>query len=294
MPQPIRILHLSDTHAFGDDTRHYGRVDTAAQLARVLDAIDVGERFDLVVVSGDVSEDGTEESYRRIRAAIGAFAAERGARTVFAMGNHDRRDAFRAVLGAGQDDAREPHPGGEADRPVVSVSVVDGLRVVVLDSSIPRAGYGRIERGDLDWLAAELEEPSERGTVVVVHHAPIPARTDLLQALALQRPADLLDVLTGTDVRVVLSGHYHLPLVQLVRGLPVVVAPGVANIARSVADPGEESATTDAGAAIVELDDDGLRVVPFTIPAVPDEVFRFDGERVREIIAAAGPRPAVS
>lgn len=294
MPQSFRILHLSDTHAFGDDTHHYGRVDTGAQLARVLRAVDRGERFDLVVVSGDISEDGTEESYRRVRASVGAFAADRGARAVFAMGNHDRREAFRAVLGVGQDDAREPNPDGEPGRPVVSVSVSEGLRVVVLDSSIPGAGYGRIEQDALNWLAAELVTPAARGSVVVVHHAPIPARTDLLQALALQQPSELLDVLAGTDVRVVLSGHYHLPLVQTVRGLPVVVAPGVANIARSVGNTKEESATVDAGGAILELNDDGVRVVPFVIPAVPDEVFRFDGERVRAIIAAAGPRPAAS
>lgn len=294
MPHTIRVLHLSDTHAFGDDTRHYGTVDTAAQLSRVLSAIDAGERFDLVVVSGDVSEDGSEESYRRVGSAVASFAADRGGRAVFAMGNHDRRKSFRAVLGNGQADARKPKSDSCPDRPVVSVATVDGLRVVVLDSSIPLAGYGRIERNELDWLAHELETPAEYGTILVVHHAPIPARTDLLQALALQNPADLLDVLAGTDVRLVLSGHYHLPLVEFVRGMPVVVAPGVANIARSAANPRQESATTDAGAAIVELTDDGVRVVPFTIAATVDEVFRFDEDRVRAIIAAAGPQATAS
>jgi len=119
VPQTTRILHLSDTHAFGDDRRHYGRVDTAAQLDRVLAAIDERRRFDLIVVSGDVSEDGTEASYRRVAGTVGEFARSRGARAVFAMGNHDRRAAFRAVLGAGQPAARERQPDGPLDRPVV-------------------------------------------------------------------------------------------------------------------------------------------------------------------------------
>lgn len=293
MPQTTRILHLSDTHAFGDDRRHYGRVDTAAQLDRVLAAIDERRRFDLIVVSGDVSEDGTEASYRRVAGTVGEFARSRGARAVFAMGNHDRRAAFRAVLGAGQPAARERQPDGPLDRPVVSVAHHDGLRVVVLDSSVPGAGYGDIGDVDLAWLAAELATPAVRGTVVVVHHAPIPAQGDLLQSLALQRPHALLDVLVGGDVRVVLSGHYHLPIVQLIRGVPVVVAPGVANVARSVADPEEESATMAGGAVVVELDGEGMRAVPFTVPAVDHEVFRFDASRVREIAAVAGP-PAVS
>ena len=32
----LRILHLSDTHLFGDETLHYGSVDTLAALDRVL------------------------------------------------------------------------------------------------------------------------------------------------------------------------------------------------------------------------------------------------------------------
>lgn len=292
VPPTIRILHLSDTHAFGDDTRHYGRIDTAAQLTRVLAAVDPGERFDLVVVSGDVSEDGSVASYERVRAAVGGFASARGAVPVYAMGNHDRRGPFREVLGCGQPAAREPHADAPplSDRPVVSVGEVAGLRVVVLDSSVPGRGYGELDEEQLAWLAGELAVPAPRGSVVVVHHPPIPARTDLLQALALQHPAALLDVLAGTDVRAVLSGHYHLPLVQIVRGVPVVVAPGVANIARSVAPRAEESATADAGATLVELDPEGIRVVPFTVPAASEDVFRFDDERVREIIAVAGPQ----
>ncbi|GAB3634019.1 metallophosphoesterase [Microbacterium shaanxiense] len=290
----LRILHLSDTHFSGDGGRHYGVVDTAEHLRRALSH--VGHlTFDLVVVSGDVSQDGSEESYIRIRDAVTPWAFARGARAVFAMGNHDRRDAFRAVLGDGQPDADErPSPGIDLDRPVASVVDQDGWRVVVLDSSVPGAGYGTLEPEQLLFLEEAIAEPAAHGTVVVVHHPPLRAQTDLLQALALDEHDGrrLLDVVRGTDVRVILSGHYHLPITEIVAGVPVTVAPGVTNLSRAFADPREESAIDGFGGAVMTVDRDRVRVVPFLERLTPDDVvFHYDADVVAQIIQEAG-RPS--
>lgn len=287
----LRILHLTDTHLFGDDSRHYGIVDTAEHLRRALENMS-GQRFDLVVCSGDVSEDGSEASYRRVREAIVPWARQRGARAVFAMGNHDRRSAFRAELGGGQPGTEEHGlPGEDPERPVVSVAAQDGWRVIVLDSSVPGRGYGSLEPEQLRFLRSTLSDPAERGTVLVLHHPPVAAQTDLLQALALDaRDAEkLMEIVRGTDVRVILSGHYHLPIVEAIAGVPVVVAPGVANIARAFDDPAEEAAMDAFGGAVVEVHGDRVRVLPFIERMEHDvEVFRFRADAVAQILRDAG------
>ncbi|WP_036278869.1 metallophosphoesterase family protein [Microbacterium sp. CH12i] len=287
----LRILHLSDTHFSGDDGRHYGVVDTAEHLQRAL-AYVAHREFDLVVCSGDVSEDGSEESYRKIRDAVTPWARARGARAVFAMGNHDRREGFRAVLGGGQPDAGERELDGiDLDRPVASVADQDGWRIVVLDSSVPRAGYGNLEPEQKEFLRETLDTPAVHGTIVVIHHAPIRAQTDLLQALALDERdgRDLIDIVRGTDVRVILSGHYHLPIVEIVGGVPVTVAPGVTNISLALGDRAEESAIDAFGGASVEIDGDRVRVVPFIERLTPaDVVFHYDANVVAQIVQDAG------
>lgn len=182
----VRILHLSDTHFFGDDTRHYGVVDTRAQLERVLEAAAVDFAVDLVVCSGDVSEDGTPESYRRVAALLASWADARGARVILAMGNHDRRAAFRSVLGGGQlgVDVREPE-GDDPERPVVSVAQVDGLRTIVLDSSVPARGYGAIARDQLAFLGDELASATGAASATTCSSARLPrSRRPTMSALA--------------------------------------------------------------------------------------------------------------
>ncbi|WP_194421877.1 metallophosphoesterase [Microbacterium abyssi] len=287
----LRILHLSDTHFSGDGGRHYGVVDTVEHLRRALAR--VGHLlFDLVVVSGDVSEDGTEESYRSVKEHLTPWAQARGARVVFAMGNHDKREPFRTVLGGGQPDAGEHElPGIDLDRPVASVATHDGWRVIVLDSSIPGVGYGALEDEQKQFLRDTLAVPAEHGTVVVVHHPPVRAQTDLLQALALdeQDGHELIDIVRGSDVRVVLAGHYHLPVTELVAGVPVTVAPGVTNISCAFGDPAEEAAIDGYGGSVVTVEEDRVRVVPFLERLTPDDlVFHFDADVVAEIIRDAG------
>lgn len=282
-PRPLRILHLSDTHLFGDESLHHGVVDTRAALERVLERAAEIEAIDLVVVSGDLSEDGTEQSYRRLRSAIEGWADARGAVVAFAMGNHDDARAFQSVLG-----------------PRETVLRVRGWRVITLDSSVPGAGYGRVDAGRLQWLRdrlAEPREPRERheaaglGTVLVVHHPPVPAVGALLKALQLHQAGDLMALAAASDVRVVLSGHYHHPLVQQAEGIPVVVAPGITNTSDAIAPAGRERATVGSGFAIVEVPAHAdVRVTFVTAPSPEDGtvIFDLDEAEVAAIAQAAG------
>ena len=287
----LRILHLTDTHLFGDESRHYGVVDTSEHLRLAL--AQVGSReFDLVVCSGDVSEDGSEASYVLARTEIGGWATARGARAVFAMGNHDRRAEFRAVLGDGQPGADAASFAADPDpiAPIASIAVSEGWRTIVLDTSVPGAGYGALGGEQLDFLCDALSEPAEHGTVIVMHHPPVAAETDLLDALRLD-DADtdaFWDLVRGSDVRAVLCGHYHHPIVETREGIPVVVAPGVANVARAFGPPAEESAAALAGGAVVEVTPSGVRAQPFTRAATEREVFRLDAAAVRRTIEVAG------
>ncbi|WP_022899287.1 metallophosphoesterase [Humibacter albus] len=277
----LRILHLSDTHLFGDRTVHYGVVDTTAALRRVLRVAGELQAVDLVVASGDLSDDGSEASYRTLRELLEPWAAARGARVVYAMGNHDGAHGYRAVLG-------DPWRVLEAN----------GTRIVVLDSSVPGHGHGELGDVQLERLRGILAQRAPRGTVVVLHHPPTPASSALLRALELQHPERLLEVCAAGDVRAILAGHYHHAFVAIEQGIPVIVAPGIANTTDPLVPAGRERAVTGSGFAVVDVPEHGMPRVAFVTapsaggdgaPADGAELFDLSPDEVDRIAEIAGP-----
>jgi Icc protein len=242
----MRILQLTDTHLYGTPSaRHYDRIDTTAALRAVLDRLSDLEDVDLVLHTGDASDDGTPVSYRLLHELLEPFAAGLGAPLAVTMGNHDVPASYAEVAG----------PGGHGGPWQDHVREIDGqARVVVLDSSVPDAGYGHLDPEQLDWLREVLSRPGPGiGTVLAVHHPPLLAPTALLRGLDLDGLDEFADVLAGSDVRVILSGHYHHEESGGFAGIPVHVAPGVTNVVDPVAPADAERALAMSGASLVEV-----------------------------------------
>lgn len=293
----MRILHLSDTHLYGDpEARHYDRIDTRAALTGLLARLEGIGQIDAVVHTGDASEDGSVASYRLLHEILDPFAAAHGAVLAVAMGNHDLPESYAQVRGPGQ--------RGDAvqDRVVLPPR---GGRIVLLDSSVPRAGYGHLDPVQISWLREVLAEPapaaadgSAPGTVLAVHHPPLVAATPLLRALDLDELDVLAAALEGSDVRIVLSGHYHHEMTGRLGGVPVHVVPGITNVVDPVAAGEREVSLAMSGAGIVELgaDDAGdPRVVTSVFPSAGDgpadlaaPVYDLGPEQVAAIVRAAG------
>ena len=283
----MRILHLTDTHLYGDPAaRHYDRIDTTAALRGVLERLEGLTGIDAVVHTGDASEDGSAGSYRLLDEILDPFAAALEAPLVVVMGNHDVSAVYGEEIAAGE---RRPD---SQDR---VVPLAGGGRVVVLDSSVPGAGYGHLDAEQLDWLRGVLAEPAPGGSVLAIHHPPLVGATDLLRGLDLDGLDELADVLAGSDVRIVLSGHYHHEMTGQIAGIPVHVAPGITNVVDPVGADAHEQALALSGASVVELGEGAPRVVSSVYPNAGDTaddaqrpVYRFSPEQVAQILEAAG------
>lgn len=214
-PPSHTIVHLSDPHFLAAGALLSGRIDVEAGLSRTLAAIERAEpQPDAVVITGDLTDLGEPGAYRRLRAAFEPFAERLGAPVVWVAGNHDERPALRReLLGL------EP-----TEEPVTSVWDLGGLRLIVLDTSVPGWHHGELDAGQLTWLASELATPAPHGTLLAMHHPPIPSHVPLFGILELQRPEALAEVIAGTDVRGILAGHLHYSSQGTFAGVPVSVA----------------------------------------------------------------------
>jgi 3',5'-cyclic AMP phosphodiesterase CpdA len=216
-PRPTHtFVHISDTHLPAKRSPLYGSgTDADANLALMLDRLVAsGLRPDALLLTGDLVDRGDVSAYRRLRPMVDGAAAQRGCDVVWAMGNHDDRAAMRAEL-------ELPGTGGD---PITEVRWFGGLRVIVLDSTVPGAHWGEIDEAQLSWLASELSTPAPLGSVLLIHHPPLPTVLDLAVTVELRGQSRLAAVLAGTDVRTILSGHVHHPSFGTFAGIPVAVA----------------------------------------------------------------------
>lgn len=218
-----------------------------------------------IVVTGDLADLGERHAYRRLRSVVEPAAERMGAQIIWVMGNHDERaDYSRELFGEAPDspgphadaargDRSEPEPDAKPDAtatrgdrsepgsdtksepdaalnavftgPQNRVYDIDGLRVISFDSTVPGYHHGDVTPGQLDWLAATLATRAPHGTLLAMHHPPIP--TPLLEAmgiLELRHQPELAAVLRGSDVRAILAGHLHYPTHSTFAGIPVSVA----------------------------------------------------------------------
>jgi Icc protein len=218
-PQPGHVVaHLSDPHLLAGGARLYGAIDSEAGLRLALERLSRLEHPpQALVFTGDLADLGEPEAYARLREAVEPAAADLGAEVVWVMGNHDERAAYaRALFGEEPDD-----PDTTQDR----VHDVAGLRIVSLDTSVPGYHHGEISDAQLAWLTDVLSTPAEHGTLLALHHPPIPV--PLTPAWAIIELADqhrLAEVLTGSDVRCILGGHFHFTSYSTFAGIPVSVA----------------------------------------------------------------------
>lgn len=242
------ILHVSDVHATSGELL-YGQIDGLARLDQVGDyAVAAGITPEAVVVTGDLVERGHEAAYPSVDAALRRLGDTVGAPVFTVLGNHDEPFHARTLPG---------HENGH-----YRVEFIGPLRIVLLDSNT-----GVLDESQLDWLAATLREPYGLGTAVALHHAPVPSPLPTLSKIGLRNPADFAQAIAGSDVRLILAGHYHHPMSADFHGVPVSVGPSLAYHQVMNAGPDTVSGHDLAMFSLVQVTANRVSTAPVSLAA---------------------------
>ena len=227
-PPTHTIAHISDTHYLGGRRPLYGEVDTDRTLAMALEQLErSGTNPSAIVITGDLADLGEPDAYHRLKAEIEPVAARMGSTIIWVMGNHDERAPFAAIL-LEEEETNSPH-----DR----VYDIDGLRIIALDSTVPGYHHGEFSAAQLSWLEEVLAVPAAHGTLLALHHPPMPTPVEIMAIIELQDQPAFAEVIRGTDVRGILAGHLHYSTFGSFAGIPVSVASATCYTIDSSAEP---------------------------------------------------------
>ncbi len=192
--QPLRLLQLTDTHLFADSGRSLYGVNTRESLSAVIAQLKAGDRRpDAVLVTGDLSQDETPESYRILKELLHELDAP-----LFTLpGNHDDPEAMRAVF-------------NEPAASYCGVIENGNWRIVMLSSWQEKKVGGLLEESELARFSEILATAGKRFILVCVHHQPVAIGSGWLDRIGMENGDDLLSIAQRDErVRGVLWGHVH-------------------------------------------------------------------------------------
>ena len=209
------MLHVSDLH-FGEPAVPV-QIDAIEQL--------IEERgFDVVVISGDLSQRARPGEFLRARAFI--RDADKVSRTIVVPGNHDVK-WWRAPVGVGARQTRYANYRKYISQNLEPVLRVPGVTFAGLNTAHGVMPYtltwnlrdigvvGALNRSQIEQVRDEFERsPAEDIRAIVMHHNPM--RGELSQRHGLVHTRRVLGAFAQLGVDLVMCGHDHQEAIHYV------------------------------------------------------------------------------
>lgn len=199
----LSVVQITDTHLLADSQQEYKGINTYLSCEAVIKKIEkLPRQPDILLLTGDLSQDDTPESYEHLKSLISRLQI----RTYWLPGNHDNLAIAQEVLASDYIFANKSFQ-------------FDRWRFLLLNSGVPGQIHGELSPETLDWLDRELQQLEERFVVIALHHPPFAIAPNWEDAI-LQNPEDLFAQIDPyPQVKLVLAGHVHQAARQDRRGV---------------------------------------------------------------------------
>lgn len=212
------LLQISDTHILPDGEMVSGRLDASAQLARLIDRLQhvkaqVGG-IDAVLVTGDLSEDGSPASYERFKQLLAPLELP----LYVIPGNHDARAPLRSAFA---------EAGYLSDHGKLNWhQKIGDVHVIGLDTLNEGEGAGELDPPTLHFLQTTLASIGREPTLVALHHPPFSSGIAFMDEIGLKSTPALAEVLGQHEGEIrVICGHVHSMIVSSVGPCIAISAP---------------------------------------------------------------------
>lgn len=207
---PVKIIQISDTHLFADPKQDLLGVHTEKSLQGVIDLINENqENPDFILLSGDLSQDGSLISYQRLARLFAHFNVP-----VYCVpGNHDDPVMMSQVY---------PYENISNQKQIV----LDHWQIILLDSHQDNAVHGYLKTQELDFLRSCLSQYPKHHAIALFHHQPIPVGAHWLDNLGLKNTEMLAPILLQyPQLKTILFGHVHQEFFKIMNGIRYYATP---------------------------------------------------------------------
>jgi Icc protein len=206
---PVRVVQITDPHLFVDPKGQLLGMDTEHSFTSVLNLVEKEQPdFDLMLMTGDLSQDGSVSAYQRLKELISRFNKP----YYWFCGNHDNYANMASV-------AKESGA-------MTSIVREGAWQFVLLDSSVDGSVHGYLAEDQLAILISALNERPDLHTLVSFHHHPIAMNSQWIDNIGIKNTDQLMTILEShSNVKAVLWGHVHQEYDVMHKGIRMLATP---------------------------------------------------------------------
>lgn len=192
------IAQITDTHLFADEQQTSKGFPTWDSLQAVLARVrSLSDPPDVLLLTGDLSQDETLESYAQLRRAIAPLQIP----TYWLPGNHDQQPALMSQH-------LSTAPFSQQKR-----FQHDNWTVLLLNSTVTGAVHGSLPPDRLIWLEQALSTLETDFALVTLHHPPVSIGSSWMDAIGLDNKEEFQAIVHRfPQVKGVVFGHIHQEL----------------------------------------------------------------------------------
>ncbi len=214
------IAQITDLHVRPAGKTANGFVDVNGMLeAAVASLLSQSRTPDLVLATGDLTDNGLIEEYQELRRILAPLSMP----VYLIPGNHDRRENLRTVFA---DHGYLPPGDGFLHY------VIEGhpVRLIGLDTLVAGETHGEMCEARLGWLEARLAEAPDQPTLLFMHHPPFATGLRAMDLINC-RGGDAMAALVRRypAIERVICGHHHRPIQTRWAGSVGSIAPSTAH-----------------------------------------------------------------
>ena len=230
------IAQISDLHIRDHVGMFGGLVDTSETLRKAVQLLNSLEpQPDVILATGDLTDDGTKEQYSQLLEIISSLNAP----LLPLPGNHDDHSEFlNAFSSKLPDEIPETHCS----------YVINNfpVRLIALDTSLPGRHDALFSEDHELWLSKVLSQEKDKPTLIFTHFPPFETGINFMDLSGL-KSADSLEkiIRNNPQVKLVVSGHLHRPIQTSFASTMVSVCPSTGNQLKLDLNPKNGSAVDE-------------------------------------------------
>lgn len=205
------MVQITDCHLPADKKQYYRGINPYQNLKAQIRKVKA-LKPDLLLATGDLSEDGSRTSYRALQKIIEPLDVP-----VLALpGNHDDSNLLATMF-----------PGSPVG--CIGVSEHGAWQIIRLNSCIRAKPEGRISEKTLNELEGFLTGCEQKPCLIALHHQPITVGSPWIDKYRLMDPENFLQLIDRfPNVKAVVWGHVHQVFDAVRKGVNMLSGPSSA------------------------------------------------------------------